>query len=128
MSNTPPDLLYSKTHEWVRLEGGEAVIGITFFAQEALGDVTYVEMPREGDVLAAGGEFGSVESVKAAGELVSPVSGTVIAVNAELENAPETLNSSPFGEGWIVRVRLSATPGGLMDAAAYEAHCAAEKH
>jgi glycine cleavage system H protein len=128
MSNTPPDLLYSKTHEWVRLEGGEAVIGITFFAQEALGDVTYVEMPREGEVLAAGREFGSVESVKAAGELVSPVSGMVVAVNAELENTPETLNSSPFGDGWIVRVRLSAEPDGLMDAAAYEAHCAAEKH
>ncbi|MDR2055176.1 MAG: glycine cleavage system protein GcvH [Desulfovibrio sp.] len=128
MSNTPPDLLYSKTHEWVRLEGEEAVIGITFFAQEALGDVTYVEMPREGDALAAGEEFGSVESVKAAGELVSPVSGTVTAVNAELENAPETLNSSPFDDGWIIRVRLSAKPDGLMDAAAYKAHCAAEKH
>jgi glycine cleavage system H protein len=128
MSNTPPDLLYSKTHEWVRLEGEEAVIGITFFAQEALGDVTYVEMPREGEILAAGQEFGSVESVKAAGELVSPVSGMVVAVNAELENTPETLNSSPFGDGWIVRVRLSAEPDGLMDAAAYEAHCAAEKH
>ncbi|MDR2744821.1 MAG: glycine cleavage system protein GcvH [Desulfovibrio sp.] len=128
MSNTPSALLYSKTHEWVRQEGEEAVIGITFFAQEALGDVTYVEMPREGDILAAGKEFGSVESVKAVSELVSPVSGTVIAVNAELENAPETLNTSPFDAGWIVRVRLSAKPGGLMDAAAYEAHCAAEKH
>ncbi|MDR1659356.1 MAG: glycine cleavage system protein GcvH [Desulfovibrio sp.] len=128
MSNTPPDLLYSETHEWIRLEGGEAVVGITFFAQEALGDVTYVEMPREGDVLTAGREFGSVESVKAVSELVSPVSGTVTAVNAELENAPEILNRSPFDEGWIVRVKLSATPHDLMDAAVYEAHCAAEKH
>ncbi|MDR2574678.1 MAG: glycine cleavage system protein GcvH [Desulfovibrio sp.] len=128
MSNTPPDILYSKTHEWTRLEGEEAVVGITFFAQESLGDVTYVELPQEGDSLAAGREFGSVESVKAASELVSPVSGTVIAVNASLENAPETLNTSPYGDGWIARVKLSAAPVGLMDAAAYEAHCASEKH
>ncbi|MDR1777263.1 MAG: glycine cleavage system protein GcvH [Desulfovibrio sp.] len=128
MSHFPTDILYSKTHEWMRREGDEAVIGISFFAQEALGDVTYVETPQEGDTLAAGEEFGSVESVKAASELISPVSGTVVAVNAVLDNAPETLNSAPYGEGWIARVKLSAEPAGLMDAAAYEAHCAAEKH
>ncbi|MDR3320158.1 MAG: glycine cleavage system protein GcvH [Desulfovibrio sp.] len=128
MSNCPSDLLYSKTHEWTRLEGEEAVIGITFFAQETLGDVTYVEMPQVGDTFTAGKEFGSVESVKAASELVAPVSGTVTSVNAELENAPEILNASPFGDGWIARIKLSAKPECLMDAAAYEAHCAAEKH
>jgi glycine cleavage system H protein len=128
MSDTPSDLLYSKTHEWVRLEGEEAVIGLTFFAQEALGDITYVELPEEGDVLTAGREFGSVESVKAAGELVAPAGGTVLAVNRSLESSPETLNRSPYAQGWIARIKLSAPPTGLLKADAYEAHCAAEKH
>ena len=121
MSN-PEDLLYSASHEWAKVNGEEAVLGITHFAQESLGDITYVDMPAEGDELTAGSEFGAVESVKAA------VSGTVVAVNTELENAPEVMNSDPYGAGWIVRVKLSAQPEGLMDAAAYEEHCKNEQH
>ena len=122
MSNAPADLLYSKSHEWARLEGGEAVIGITHFAQESLGDITYVELPQAGDALAVGKEFGSVESVKAASDLVSPVSGEVTEVNAVLEDAPEKCNSDPYGEGWLVRVKADdpAEPG-LISAAAYAA-------
>lgn len=128
MSNAPAGLLYSKSHEWARLEGDQAVIGITAFAQESLGDITYVELPQAGDALAADKEFGSVESVKAASDLVSPVNGEVLEVNAVLEDAPEKCNSDPYGEGWLVRVKLSGKPEGLMDAAAYEAFCATEAH
>ncbi|BAV91609.1 glycine cleavage system protein GcvH [Candidatus Desulfovibrio trichonymphae] len=128
MSNNPTELLYSRTHEWARLEGEEAVIGITWFAQKSLGDITYVELPRAGDRLTAGTEFGSVESVKAASDLISPVNGVVVAVNTALENAPETLNTAPFGDGWLARVKLADNPKDLMAAAAYEAFCAAEKH
>ena len=99
MSNAPAGLLYSKSHEWARLEGDQAVIGITAFAQESLGDITYVELPQAGDALAADKEFGSVESVKAASDLVSPVNGEVLEVNAVLEDAPEKCNSDPYGEG-----------------------------
>ena len=108
MSN-PEDLLYSASHEWAKVSGDEAVLGITHFAQESLGDITYVDMPAEGDELTAG-------------------SGTVVAVNTELENTPEVMNSDPYGAGWIVRVKLSAQPEGLMDAAAYEEHCKNEQH
>jgi glycine cleavage system H protein len=114
------DLLYSKTHEWVRVEDEIAVIGITDFAQEQLGDITYVELPAVGDVLEAGQEMGSVESVKAASELYCPVSGEVIEVNEELESAPEKVNSDPFGEGWMLRVRLSAEPSDLLSPEEYE--------
>lgn len=126
MAATPADLLYSATHEWARLEGEAAVVGITAFAQESLGDITYVDLPEVGDVLEAGKEFGSVESVKAASDLVAPVSGTVTAVNEALADAPERCNSDPYGQGWMVRVKLDGTPTGLMDAAAYGAHCEAE--
>ncbi|WP_165177913.1 glycine cleavage system protein GcvH [Desulfovibrio sp. ZJ369] len=128
MSKNPADLLYSKSHEWARLEGEEAVIGITAFAQESLGDITYVELPPTGDELAVEQEFGSIESVKAASDLLSPVSGAVIAVNTALEDAPEKCNSDPYGEGWLIRVKLAEKPQGLMDAAAYEAFCATEAH
>lgn len=128
MSKNPADLLYSKSHEWARLEGGEAVIGITAFAQESLGDITYVELPLVGDSLAVDQEFGSIESVKAASDLVSPVSGAVVGVNTALEDAPEKCNSDPYGEGWLIRVKLAGAPEGLMDAAAYEAFCATETH
>lgn len=114
------DLLYSKTHEWVRVEDEIAVIGITDFAQEQLGDITYVELPAVGDVLEAGQEMGSVESVKAASELYCPVSGEVIEVNEDLESAPEKVNSDPFGEGWMLRVRLSAEPSDLLSPEEYE--------
>ena len=118
MSNAPAGILYSKSHEWARLEGDQAVIGITAFAQESLGDITYVELPQAGDTLAADKEFGSVESVKAASDLISPVDGEVLEVNTALEDAPEKCNSDPYGEGWLVRVKLSGKPEGLMDAAA----------
>ncbi|HML61484.1 glycine cleavage system protein GcvH [Solidesulfovibrio sp.] len=114
------DLLYTNTHEWVRVEDEIAVIGITDFAQEQLGDITYVELPAVGDVLEAGQEMGSVESVKAASELYCPVSGEVIEVNDELESAPEKVNSDPFGEGWMLRIKLSAEPVGLLSPEEYE--------
>ena len=128
MATNPTDLLYSKSHEWVRMEGDEAVVGITHFAQESLGDITYVELPLVGDEVSAEGEFGSVESVKAASDLISPVSGDVSGVNTALEDAPEKCNSDPYGEGWLIRVKVFGKPEGLMDAAAYEAFCATEGH
>lgn len=124
----PTDLKYAKSHEWVRVEGEEAVIGITQFAQDALGDITYVEAPQVDDDVEAGSECGSLESVKAASDLISPVSGKVIAVNEELENAPEVINQDPYGKGWIYRVKLNGLPDDLLDAAGYEAVCAAEAH
>jgi glycine cleavage system H protein len=115
-----PDLLYAPSHEWVRIEGSEAVIGISFFAQEQLGDLTFVGLPAVGTVLAQGKELGSVESVKAANDIYSPVAGEVIAVNGILENAPEKVNESPYDDGWMIRVKLSAQPSGLLNANDYE--------
>jgi glycine cleavage system H protein len=122
------ELLYSPSHEWVRIEASEALIGITDFAQEQLGDLTYVELPRVGDALAPGKEMGSVESVKAASDLYSPIKGEVTAVNEALDGAPEKVNQDPYGEGWMVRARLDAQPEGLLDAAAYEKLLAEEAH
>lgn len=127
MSN-PADLLYSESHEWVKIEGDEALVGITHFAQESLGDITYVDLPAVGDSVSAESDFGSVESVKAASDLISPVSGEVTAVNEALADAPEKINADAFGDGWLIRVKLSAKPEGLMDAAAYEEHCKNEQH
>ena len=124
----PKELKYSKTHEWVRVEGEEAVVGITQFAQDALGDITYIEVPAEGDAVEQEKECGSVESVKAASDLVSPVSGTVVAVNAELENAPEVVNQDPYGKGWMFKVKLAGPVEGLLDADAYAKVCAEEAH
>ena len=121
--NNPTDILYAKTHEWVRVEGEEAVIGITDHAQHALGDITYVELPAVGDTLAAGQEMGAVESVKAASDLYSPVSGEVVDVNEVLNDSPEVVNQSPYEQGWMVRVRLSSAPSGLLSAAEYESVC-----
>lgn len=123
-----PDLLYAPTHEWARIEDSEAVIGITFFAQEQLGDLTFVDLPAVGAVLVPGKEMGSVESVKAASDVYSPVAGEVVAVNEALESNPEKVNESPYDDGWMVRVRLSAKPEGLLDAADYEAQVASESH
>lgn len=120
-----PELLYATTHEWVRIEGSEAVVGISFFAQEQLGDLTFVDLPKVGQALAAGQEMGSVESVKAAGEIYSPVTGTVVAVNEALMDAPEKINESPYDEGWMARIKLSAQPTGLLSAAEYEKQLAA---
>ena len=127
MSN-PADLKYSKSHEWVRVEGDEATVGITAFAQDSLGDITYVEAPAVDDEVSAESECGSIESVKAASDIVSPVSGTVVAVNEGLESAPEVINSDPYGEGWIFKVTVSELSADLMDAAAYEAFCEQEGH
>ena len=123
--NFPADLKYSNSHEWIKMEGDVAVIGISDFAQDALGDVVYVNLPEEGDTVNAGEAFGDVESVKAVSDLVSPVSGTVCAVNTELEDSPENLNSDPYGS-WIIKVEGISETEELMDAAAYEAFCANE--
>ena len=119
----PDDLQYSKEHEWVRADGSEATIGITSFAADELGDIVFVELPEPGATLAQFATFGVVESVKAVSDLYSPVSGTASEVNEALRDAPELLNSDPFGEGWIVRVELAdqSELDALMDAEAYAA-------
>lgn len=116
----PENLLYSKTHEWVRVEGPIATVGITDYAQEQLGDVVMVDLPAVGKQVAAGQEMGTVESVKAVSEVFAPVSGEVVEVNGELEAHPELVNQDPFGAGWLVKLKVSQVPGDLMDAAAYE--------
>ena len=127
MAKTVEGLYYSESHEWVKVEGDVAVIGITDYAQHSMGDLSYVDMPEVDDELAAGDEFGAVESVKAASDLYSPVSGIVIEVNEELEDAPELLNVDAFAN-WIMKVQMSdpSELESLMDAAAYEAMCANE--
>ncbi len=122
----PQELLYSKTHEWVRVEGNEATIGITAFAQEQLGDLTYIELPEVGENFAADDEIGSIESVKAASELFAPVAGEIIAINEDLEDAPEKVNQAPYTEGWLVRIKLAGEPKDLLNAAAYEEFVASE--
>ena len=122
----PDDLRYSKEHEWVRVDGSRATIGITSFAADELGDIVFVELPEIGTALSQFGTFGVVESVKAVSDLYAPVSGTVVEVNEALRDAPELMNSDPFGEGWIARVTLSdaAEVDALMDADAYAAETA----
>ena len=120
-----PDVKYSKSHEWVRMDGDVAVIGISDFAQDALGDLVFVNLPQVGDDVTAGEAFGDVESVKAVSDLMSPVTGTVCAINEELLDAPENLNNDPFG-AWIIKVENVTDTEELLDAAAYEAHCATE--
>ena len=121
----PVELQYSKSHEWVKAEDGVTVVGISDFAQSALGDVVFVNLPAEGDSVAAGEAFGDVESVKAVSDLVSPVTGKVCAVNEELLDAPEMLNSDPYG-AWIIKVENVEGSEELLDAAAYEAFCTEE--
>lgn len=116
-----PTCRYLETHEWIRVEGDEAVIGISDYAQSELNDVVYVELPEVGDVLNKGEEFGSVESVKAASELYMPAGGKVIAINERLEDEPELVNEEPFGAGWMVRIRL-ANPDELEDLLDVEAY------
>ena len=121
----PVELQYSKSHEWVKAEDGVTVVGISDFAQNALGDVVFVNLPAEGDGDTAGDAFGDVESVKAVSDLVSPVTGTVYAVNEELLDAPEKLNSDPYG-AWLIKVENVEGSEELLDAAAYEAFCTEE--
>ena len=123
MSETPTELRYLESHEWVRDEGdGTATIGITDHAQDSLGDVVFVELPEVGDEITAGDETGVVESVKAASDIYAPVSGEVVAVNDQLEDQPELVNQSPYGDGWFYRVRLSdrAELDDLLDADSYQ--------
>ncbi len=127
MAKTIEGLYYSESHEWVKVEGNIAIIGITDHAQHEMGDLSYVDMPEVDDELEKGEEFGAVESVKAASDLYSPVSGTVVEVNEELEDSPELLNQDAFAN-WIMKVEMSdpSELESLMDAAAYEAMCANE--
>ena len=121
----PAEMKYSKDHEWMKEENGVVVIGISDFAQDALGDVVFVNLPGEGDEVTAGEAFGDVESVKAVSDLVSPVSGTVCAVNEELLDAPELLNSQCY-DAWIIKVEGVTATEELLDAAQYEAFCQQE--
>ena len=122
----PDDLAYSREHEWVRVDGSRATIGITSFAADELGDIVFVELPEVGASLTQFGTFGVVESVKAVSDLYAPVSGEVVEVNEALNDAPELLNSDPFGQGWIAKVELAdgSEVDSLMDAAAYAAETA----
>lgn len=123
--NFPAELKYSNSHEWVKMEDGVAVIGISDFAQNALGDVVFINLPGEGDGVAAGESFGDVESVKAVSDIICPVSGVICAVNEELADAPEKLNRDPYG-AWIIKVEQITEQEELLDAAAYESYCAKE--
>jgi glycine cleavage system H protein len=122
MANTPEDLNYTKDHEWVRVKGSDATVGITDHAQSELGDVVYVELPKVGDKFEASEPFGSVESVKAVSEIYMPVSGSVIEVNDSLNDAPELVNEDPYGEGWMIRIRIDnpAQVDALLTSIEYE--------
>ena len=122
MANVPEGLYYSKDHEWLRVEGETGTVGITDHAQNSLGDVVYVELPKAGETFAAHDTFGSVESVKAVSELFLPVAGEVTEVNESLNDEPEKVNNDPYGEGWMLRVRLSnrGEVDSLLSAAEYE--------
>ena len=123
MSNIPADLRYSKSHEWTRVESdGTVTVGITDYAQNSLGDITYVQVPKVGTALKAGDTFGVVESVKAASDLYAPIAGTVTAVNPALESAPESVNKAPYTDGWMLKLKPSDPKAisALLDAAAYQ--------
>jgi glycine cleavage system H protein len=117
----PDELKYHPEHDWARVEGEEATLGITWFAQDALGELVHFEPPEEGGAITKDASYGEVESVKAVSELIAPLSGEVVAVNQQAVDAPETVNQDPYGEGWLVRVRLSdpSEIDTLLDAAAY---------
>src|SRR3954467_15771108 len=122
MANVPEDLQYSKDHEWPRVEGADAVIGITDYAQNSLGDVVYVELPKAGEKFEAHESFGSVESVKAVSEIFTPVGGEILEVNTALQDEAEKVNTDPYGEAWMIRIRMT-NPGevdSLLNAAEYE--------
>lgn len=129
MAKTIEGLYYSESHEWLKIEGEYGYIGITDHAQQAMGNIVYVDMPEEEDEVTAGEDFGAVESVKAASDLISPVSGEVVEVNEALADAPELLNQDAYAN-WIIKVRLfdPSEADALMDAAAYERHCENESH
>jgi glycine cleavage system H protein len=118
----PDDLLYHAEHDWARIDGDEAVLGVTWFAQDALGELVHYEPPDVGTMLAKDTSYGEVESVKAVSDLISPLSGEVLEVNQKVLDAPETVNEDPYGDGWLIRVRMSNAEerGDLLDAAAYK--------
>ncbi len=117
----PDDLRYNPEHDWARIEGGEAALGITWFAQDQLGELVHYEPPEEGASVKTGESYGEVESVKAVSDLIAPLSGEVIAVNQKVVNEPETVNDDPYGEGWLIRIRLTdpSEADSLLDVAAY---------
>jgi len=120
----PDDLKYHTEHDWARIDGEEATLGITWYAQDALGELVHFEPPDEGSTIAKDESYGEVESVKAVSELISPLSGEVLEVNAQVVDAPEKVNEDPYGAGWLVRIRLADTAevDSLLDAAAYKQH------
>jgi len=130
VADYPADLKYTAEHEWLKVEGNRGRIGITSFAQDQLGDVVYVELPKVGSKVTQFAVFGVIDSVKASSDLYSPVTGTVVAANEQLTNSPELVNKDPYGEGWMIDVEL-ANPGevaGLMDSAAYASHASSSGH
>jgi len=130
MSLIPPDLRYAKTHEWLKVEGDTATIGITDFAQGELSDVVFVELPAPGKTVKQNDPFGTVEAVKAVSDIYAPVSGEVTAVNENLRNAPDTVNKDPYGQGWMIKIRMSnpAEASALLAAADYEKLAAKSAH
>ena len=125
----PADLKYTKDHEWLKPAGdGTALVGITQYAQDALGDVVFVDLPEAGDAFALGEEFGTVESVKTVSELNMPSAGEVLDVNAALADHPEAVNEDPYGKGWMVKIKLTGPLADLLDAKAYEALVSSESH
>jgi glycine cleavage system H protein len=128
MANTPEDLAYTKDHEWIRAKEDVARVGITDYAQKQLGDVVYVELPKPGDRFEATEPFGSVESVKAVSEIYMPVTGSVLEVNESLNDSPERINEDPYGEGWLIVVKMEnpAQADGLLTSAEYEDYIKAE--
>jgi glycine cleavage system H protein len=119
--NFPSDLLYTKDHEWVKIDGEVATVGITDFAQSELGDIVFVEVDTVGETIEAGAIFGTVEAVKTVSDLYMPVTGEIIEFNEALESEPEAVNSDPYGKGWMIKVKLSSdSREGLLDAAAYQ--------
>jgi glycine cleavage system H protein len=119
--NVPTDLKYTKSHEWVRLEGDTATVGITDYAQSELGDIVYVDLPSPGRAVAPGDSFGTIESVKTVSDIYSPVKGELLETNPQLEGTSELINQDPYGAGWIVKITLDGEADGLMDAEAYTA-------
>jgi len=130
MANVPANLKYTKDHEWAKLEGKTVTMGITSFAAEQLGDIVFVDLPKKGDKLKAGGTCGAVESTKAVSDIFCAASGTVVEVNAALANAPETINQDPYEKGWMMKIEISDAKelDGLMDAAKYQEHCKHSAH
>jgi glycine cleavage system H protein len=122
----PDGLQYHSEHDWARIEGDEATLGITWFAQDALGELVHYEPPEEGAEIAKGSSYGEVESVKAVSDLIAPLSGVIVEINQKVVAEPETVNEDPYGDGWLVRIRLSdsSEAGDLMDAGAYKSFVA----